>query len=56
MKYVSDYVHSKGLLMGGYTDIGAIGYGITNSQIGSVWLLPAGCESIRRVGMGLRQD
>jgi hypothetical protein len=35
MKYVSDYVHSKGLLMGGYTDIGALGYGITNSQIGS---------------------
>jgi hypothetical protein len=35
MKYVSDYVHSKGLLMGGYTDIGALGYAITNSQIGS---------------------
>jgi len=26
MKYVSDYVHAKGLLMGGYSDIGAIGY------------------------------
>jgi hypothetical protein len=35
MKYVSDYVHSKGLLMGGYTDIGTLGYAITNSQIGS---------------------
>ena len=34
MKYVSDYVHAKGLLMGGYSDIGAIGYGITNYQIG----------------------
>lgn len=34
MKYVSDYVHSKGLLMGGYTDIGTVGYG-GPSQIGS---------------------
>lgn len=34
MKYVSDYVHAKGLLMGGYTDIGTLGYAITNSQIG----------------------
>jgi alpha-galactosidase len=27
MKAVADYVHSKGLLMGGYSDIGASGYG-----------------------------
>jgi hypothetical protein len=35
MSYVSSFVHSNGLLMGGYTDIGALGYGITNSEIGS---------------------
>ena len=35
MNYVSSFVHSNGLLMGGYTDIGALGYGITNSEIGS---------------------
>jgi alpha-galactosidase len=34
MKGVADYVHSKGLLMGGYTDIGALGYG-SPAQIGS---------------------
>lgn len=33
MKAVADYVHSKGLLMGGYTDIGASGYG-SPAQIG----------------------
>ena len=33
MKAVSDYVHSKGLLMGGYSDIGANGWG-NPSQIG----------------------
>ena len=27
MKGVADYVHAKGLFMGGYTDIGATGYG-----------------------------
>ena len=27
MKAVADYVHAKGLLMGGYSDIGASGYG-----------------------------
>jgi hypothetical protein len=34
MKAVSDYVHSKGLLMGGYSDIGALGWG-NPQQIGS---------------------
>ena len=34
MKAVADYVHSKGLLMGGYTDIGASGYG-SPAQIGA---------------------
>jgi hypothetical protein len=34
MKYVSDYVHAKGLRMGGYSDIGTLGYAITNAQIG----------------------
>ncbi len=33
MKAVADYVHSKGLLMGGYSDIGSPGYG-TPAQIG----------------------
>jgi Alpha galactosidase A/Concanavalin A-like lectin/glucanases superfamily/Alpha galactosidase C-terminal beta sandwich domain/Alpha-galactosidase, CBM13 domain len=33
MKAVADYVHSKGLLMGGYSDIGASGYG-NPAQIG----------------------
>jgi hypothetical protein len=34
MKVVADYVHAKGLLMGGYTDIGVSGYG-SPAQIGS---------------------
>jgi hypothetical protein len=34
MKAVADYVHAQGLLMGGYTDIGASGYG-SPAQIGS---------------------
>jgi hypothetical protein len=34
MKAVADYVHSQGLFMGGYTDIGASGYG-SPAQIGS---------------------
>ena len=35
MKYVSDYVHSKGLWMGGYSDIGTNGYGLGgHDQIG----------------------
>jgi len=34
MKAVADYVHADGLLMGGYTDIGPLGYG-TPAQIGS---------------------
>jgi hypothetical protein len=33
MKAVTDYVHSKGLLMGGYSDIGSPGYG-SPAQIG----------------------
>ncbi|MGA2685503.1 MAG: LamG-like jellyroll fold domain-containing protein [Verrucomicrobiota bacterium] len=33
MKAVADYVHSEGLLMGGYSDIGASGYG-SPAQIG----------------------
>ena len=33
LKYVADYVHSKGLLMGGYSDIGSPGYG-SPAQIG----------------------
>jgi alpha-galactosidase len=33
MKAVADYVHAKGLFMGGYTDIGASGYG-SPAQIG----------------------
>lgn len=33
MKAVADYVHSKGLLMGGYSDIGSPGYG-NPAQIG----------------------
>ena len=33
MKYVADYVHSKGLFMGGYSDIGSPGYG-SPAQIG----------------------
>jgi hypothetical protein len=33
MKFVADYVHSKGLLMGGYSDIGTNGWG-SPSQIG----------------------
>ena len=33
MKFVADYVHSKGLLMGGYSDIGMSGYG-SPAQIG----------------------
>jgi hypothetical protein len=33
MKAVADYVHAKGLLMGGYSDIGASGYG-SPAQIG----------------------
>ena len=33
MKAVSDYVHSQGLLMGGYSDIGATGWG-SPAQIG----------------------
>ncbi len=33
MKAVADYIHSKGLLMGGYSDIGASGYG-SPAQIG----------------------
>lgn len=33
MKFVADYVHSKGLLMGGYSDIGTNGWGMP-SQIG----------------------
>lgn len=33
MKFVADYVHSEGLLMGGYSDIGTNGWG-TPSQIG----------------------
>jgi hypothetical protein len=33
MKAVADYVHSKGLLMGGYSDIGSMGYG-SPAQIG----------------------
>jgi hypothetical protein len=33
MEYVADYVHAQGLLMGGYTDIGASGYG-SPAQIG----------------------
>lgn len=33
MKAVADYVHSKGLLMGGYSDIGSSGYG-SPAQIG----------------------
>lgn len=34
MKYVADYVHSKGLFMGGYSDIGSPGYGGSAAQIG----------------------
>jgi alpha-galactosidase len=34
MQAVANYVHSKGLLMGGYTDIGASGYG-SPAQIGA---------------------
>jgi hypothetical protein len=34
MAALADYVHSEGLLMGGYTDIGASGYGAP-AQIGS---------------------
>ncbi len=34
MKAVADYIHSKGLLAGGYTDIGDSGYG-SPAQIGS---------------------
>ena len=33
MKAVADYVHAKGLLMGGYSDIGTMGYG-SPAQIG----------------------
>ena len=33
MKAVADYVHARGLLMGGYSDIGASGYG-SPAQIG----------------------
>jgi hypothetical protein len=33
MEYVADYVHSKGLFMGGYSDIGSPGYG-NPAQIG----------------------
>jgi alpha-galactosidase len=33
MKAVADYVHSKGLLMGGYSDIGTSGYG-SPAQLG----------------------
>jgi hypothetical protein len=33
MRFVADYVHSKGLLMGGYSDIGTNGWG-NPSQIG----------------------
>jgi alpha-galactosidase len=34
MAFVANFVHTNGLLMGGYTDIGASGYG-TPAQIGS---------------------
>jgi hypothetical protein len=34
MKAVADYVHSRGLFMGGYSDIGSPGYGGSAAQIG----------------------